>query len=1023
MRRGDAVLPTRRFGSPCRAENQDWLRASMGRHFKLVMALVIGLLCVSVGARPASAQWSNGYNYRRTITINYTQVSASNQSNFPVFVSGTFSDMVPAIYGGNVASPNGYDITFTSDAGGTSPLAFERQSYNQATGAIQYWVKVPTVSHTANTVFYMFYGNSAITSDQSTPSAVWSSYQGVWHLTGGTDEMTWTDSTSNENEGAGDGPNIVLGSSTGGQTGGYVDLDGGGYLDLGTSSVLQPAGAMSASGWIKTSSEPEFAQIISDASNGTSGYNLYLTNYHYPAFILDVGGWNSCYAYSTTSVTDGNWHYIVGTYSGPGGTASIYIDGTLAASGTCSNTTTTYGSPSIGEIGQKAGNSSSTEFGGYIGEVRVSGAALSAGWVRTEYNNQSSPSTFYSVGAATQSGSGSVPTITDWSPTSGPVGTTVTLTGTNFGSTPGTSTVMFGSVGATPISWSSTSITVAVPSGAATSNIVVNVGGTNSNGAQFTVVSPQWSNGYSHSRTITINYTQVSNSDQTNFPVLFTGTYADLATTSNGGYVTNTNGYDITFTSDAAGTMPLPFEQESYNASTGAVTYWVQIPTVSHTTNTVFYIFYGNPNVATNQSNKTAVWQYNYQGVWHLGNGTNLDVYDSTSNGIDGAPNSVTATTGKISGGGSFDGSSQYLDLGSDTDDASAATGYPLQIEGTMTASAWVKPATSQVEFPQILAEGDSSGVTGYNLFLENYHYPAFIIDANTWGGCFAESSTSITDNNWHYVVGTYAGGDGTISVYVDGALKASSTCPASPTLYGTSPQGEIGRKLSSSEGSVYFNGVIDEVRLATTALSAGWIATEYNNQNSPSSFYSVSSATAASAPSLSTVSPSSGPTGSEVVITGSNFGEAQGASVVTFNGTFGIPTAWSATSITVPVPPRGDDWKRHCDHDQRRKRWSWFYSDSESCDLDSIADSRIGRHLGHDIRNRFRLIRHRHVQRDHGEHQFLEQQQHSHFRADWGKHRKCRSNGFEHPQQWRQLYRYFGSGHHRLVTRLRRNR
>ncbi len=79
------------------------------------------------------------------------------------------------------------------------------------------------------------------------------------------------------------------------------------------------------------------------------------------------------------------------------------------------------------------------------------------------------------------------PSITDLSPTSGPVNTSVTMTGTNFGSTQGTSTVKFNGVAGTPTSWSATSIVVDVPAAATTGNVVVNVGGTNSNGSVFTV--------------------------------------------------------------------------------------------------------------------------------------------------------------------------------------------------------------------------------------------------------------------------------------------------------------------------------------------------------------------------------------------------------------------------------------------------------------------------------------------------------------------------------------------------------
>src|SRR5207247_3270923 len=77
------------------------------------------------------------------------------------------------------------------------------------------------------------------------------------------------------------------------------------------------------------------------------------------------------------------------------------------------------------------------------------------------------------------------PTITSLSPTSGPVATSVTIAGTTFGATPGSSTVTFSGTAATPTSWSATSIVVPVPAGATTGNVIVTVGGLASNGGSF----------------------------------------------------------------------------------------------------------------------------------------------------------------------------------------------------------------------------------------------------------------------------------------------------------------------------------------------------------------------------------------------------------------------------------------------------------------------------------------------------------------------------------------------------------
>ena len=53
----------------------------------------------------------------------------------------------------------------------------------------------------------------------------------------------------------------------------------------------------------------------------------------------------------------------------------------------------------------------------------------------------------------------------------------MTIAGTNFGATQGTSTVTFNGTAGTPTSWSGTSIVVPVPSGATTGNVVVTVEG------------------------------------------------------------------------------------------------------------------------------------------------------------------------------------------------------------------------------------------------------------------------------------------------------------------------------------------------------------------------------------------------------------------------------------------------------------------------------------------------------------------------------------------------------------------
>jgi hypothetical protein len=97
------------------------------------------------------------------------------------------------------------------------------------------------------------------------------------------------------------------------------------------------------------------------------------------------------------------------------------------------------------------------------------------------------------------------PSITSLSLASGPVGTPITITGTNFGTTQGSSTVTFnGTSAGTATSWSSTSITVPVPAGATTGNVVVTVLTVASNGSAFTV-TPSCTNNCTLSGTVIVN--------------------------------------------------------------------------------------------------------------------------------------------------------------------------------------------------------------------------------------------------------------------------------------------------------------------------------------------------------------------------------------------------------------------------------------------------------------------------------------------------------------------------------------
>ena len=483
-----------------------------------------------------------------------------------------------------------------------------------------------------------------------------------------------------------------------------------------------------------------------------------------------------------------------------------------------------------------------------------------------------------------------LPAVTSLSPTFGPSGTSVTITGSTFGSTQGSSSVSFNAVPASVTSWSATSITVTVPSGATTGNVIVNEGVANSNGLSFTVTTgSSWPNGYAYQRAITIDHTKVPNTDQTNFPILFSGTYSYLATTSNGGNVTNVNGYDIIFASDASGTNILPFECESYDPSTGAVNCWVKIPTVSHTSDTVFYMFYGNSSVTTDQSNKTAVWDSNYKGVWHLNEASGTTNYDSTVDNISASKQSASSPSpaaGLFGGVQSFNGSTDYETI--------ANTSAIDVGGGNHTVSVWFN-ANLYSNYGTLFTkeENPAGGSNRDYSFWINSTSDGWWAAGNTGGSNWSYSGFST--GTWHYLVMARSGS--TETAYLDGSSIFTQS------FSGTTDSGgdvEIGADHLFSGN--YWNGLLGELRVSNSLRSADWIATEYNNQSSSSTFYAVSSV-GSLGPSITSISPTSGGISTSVTITGTTFGSTQGSSTVTFNGTAGTSTSWSATSITAAVP------------------------------------------------------------------------------------------------------------------------
>lgn len=313
--------------------------------------------------------------------------------------------------------------------------------------------------------------------------------------------------------------------------------------------------------------------------------------------------------------------------------------------------------------------------------------------------------------------------------------------------------------------------------------------------------------GYSYRKQLTVDNTQVStvsNTDLTNFPVLISLTDSDLATSA--GFVTSTNGFDIAFTS-SDGTTQLDHELEEYNSGTGQILAWVRFPTLNATTDTDFYIYFGNSSQTTDQS-INSTWDSNFQLVMHMD-----DLTDATVNANNGTNTGTSSTTGIL--GNARDFTAANNDIISVADDAS------LDITGPITLSAWINIDNFGTT-PDLLTKGAYNESYGTWLRTDN---TARLADDGTTR---VTSTATIASATTGYVTFTNSGTE--TAVYINGTNKVTG---------GVASFTNNNNPFFISTAAYPLNGWVDEVRISNIARSDDWIITEYNNQNAPGSFLS----------------------------------------------------------------------------------------------------------------------------------------------------------------------------------------
>jgi len=334
------------------------------------------------------ASWyDSDWSYRKKITIEHTKVDA-NLTDFPVLISlSSDSDLAAHAQG------DGDDILFAS-SNGTTKLSHEIEGFGNSTGKLIAWVKAPSLSGSTDTDIYMYYGNSTCGNQEDVPGVWDSNFKAVWHLnetTGGAEAIL--DSTSNNNDGTDNG-NPTLGVT--GQIGNAIDFNGTtDYIQVPSSSSLKLAGGPTIEAWINVDSWGDWKNIVFKGDNSASNtdYQFALVNNGLAWDGTLAGTWRT--KYFNTPQDTGTWIYVVVTHNTS--TVKCYRGGSEISSQ--SDAGAIYESDVVLGIAAVAYSGTSL-LDGKVDEVRISDKARSAAWIKTCYNNQNSPSSFYSLGPA-----------------------------------------------------------------------------------------------------------------------------------------------------------------------------------------------------------------------------------------------------------------------------------------------------------------------------------------------------------------------------------------------------------------------------------------------------------------------------------------------------------------------------------------------------------------------------------------------------------------------------------------------
>jgi hypothetical protein len=283
------------------------------------------------------------------------------------------------------------------------------------------------------------------------------------------------------------------------------------------------------------------------------------------------------------------------------------------------------------------------------------------------------------------------------------------------------------------------------------------------------------------------------------------------------------DGRDIFFTAQDG--TALSYALQSWDVASGHLTAWVKVPHLTSAPATSIYLRYGDAALGTPQA-PAAVFSAGFAAVWHLEDAlTGTAIADATGT-HDGIATNLTPAQhvlAKLGGGVSFTGGTDEIGFTN-----------PFSGNAPHTVSLWVSQRATTDDDALVVV---GNGTCGQSRWLHaHFGAPHLAVGfyCNDWGN----PDAGIDGAGWKLLHWVFEGTNNVSRIYEDGALVAGPFTHMGASAIAT--QGAGGHLANAPVAwgpNMGAHATLDEVRLATVARSAAWIATEFANQGSPSTF------------------------------------------------------------------------------------------------------------------------------------------------------------------------------------------